>query len=245
MTAKYFNSTKDSIDIFNLLSYINSKDLFRIKLLSLLITNFNRSKNNISINLTFQQAHLNNKLIKRNFISIFKVILDTVNIPETKKQDLIDKAIIATDNASKTLSLVVEFNDLTTTITIVSSVLASEHQLSIHNRKQIVETFYLPYTSCIFNNDHNDIFTLSGKNELFRIIEENKNISFNEIFLLKSFYKPRFVYDYESQALLTYELLEHIKELTGFSVADLTDEDVKKNNIAVFKDENGFYINYY
>jgi hypothetical protein len=230
---------------FNLLSYINSKDLFRIKLLSLLVSKFNRSKNNISINLTFQQAHLNNRLIKRNFISIFKVILDTINLPDPKKQELIDKVIVATDNASKTLSLVVEFNDLTSTITIVSSVLPAEHQLSIHNRKQIVETFYLPYVSCIFNNDPSHIYTLSGKNELFKLIEENKNTSPDKRKLIKCFYNPQFIYEYDSQGLLIYELLEHLKELTGFSVSDLTDEDVKKKHIGVFKDKNGFYVNYY
>ena len=245
----FFNSTKDSINILFLMSYIENKDLFIRKLQTELITRFDKTKNNISFFLNLKKAHLNNKKTKRDFIEMNKVIFDHLNLREDQRLLLTDDLIVNTDNASESLIVIYELNELTSTITFVSKVLEPLSQMSIHIRNHMTVTRYLPVIASIFGSNLDEfnktLYSLVTKNYLEESIEKNLNTIYNEpteiarIFIPIAVYRKSLNNIYE---ILKSEAMENLSQMTGFSTRETLQPDFNSDFIFIMKDKDGFYL---
>lgn len=245
MSNSIFNPKKTYFDLMALLSYINSPDLFNHKFLKECIGNFSQTTDNVGCHLTYQTGHLNNKKLKMDFLRIFNSIVDSLRGSPKTIEEIKDKFIVMLDNATKNLSVVFEFNSLTTTITIVSVPLEPEKQPSIHTRKKLYETFYFASKLKIFIDNDNDLYTLSGRNKLYEVID---------IFKLKTLTEPETLIsfsvleedveedDSDNLNLLKSELLNTLCSFTGFNIRDTDIQNFKDKNVSLLKDDKGFYL---
>lgn len=244
MSEKFLNSTKlkECKDILYLIGYINSKDLFIKKLLSDLIVATNVNPNSASFYLTLQKGHLSSKVFRQNFIDINETIFDHINLRIDQRQKLQDSLLLCVDNASRSLTCLYEFTERTTTLTFISQVVPDTDQVTLHNRKKIVNTFYLPAIFALYDNDKNNIFTIAGKNSLFSAIQKYKLIDVYKPTPVLGFYIPVQKYDFDSRDLVKQEAINLITQLTGFQYKDSFSTSSNQRYVYVMKDQKSFYI---
>lgn len=242
MSEKYFNSTKQSRNLLPILSYIGVKDLFYRKFLTELILNVDSVNDSCTFYLALKQGHLNNKKFKQDFIELNKILIDSIEIDAVRKKGLLDRLIINTDNASKALSMVIEFCPMTTTVTYLSEVLSTEEQLTVHHRKKITDNFYLPASSVVYADDKYSLYSLNAKRNILAAIEKYKNIEVQEPTAIVGYFIERPKYNYDAYSLLKTESLNFLNELTGFSQRPDIISNLSDDYIYVMKDNKGFYI---
>lgn len=244
MSEKFLNSTKlkECKDILYLIGYINSKDLFIKKLLSDLIVATNVNPNSASFYLTLQKGHLSSKIFRQNFIDINETIFDHLSLRTDQLDKLRDSLLVCVDNASKSLTCLYEFTQNTTTLTFISQVVPETDQVTLHNRKKIVNTFFLPNKLSLYNSDKNDIFTIAGKNALFEAIQKYKLIEVDKPTAVIGFYIPVQKYDFDSRDLVRNEAVNLIAQLTGFEHRDSFSTSLSNNYVYIIKDGRSFYI---
>lgn len=242
MSEKYFNSTKQSRNLLPILSYIGVKDLFYRKFLSELITNLDSVNQSCTFYLTLKKGHLNKISFKNDFIELNKILIDSIEIDSVRKKGLIDRLIINTDNASKALSLVIEFSPLTTTLTYLSETLPTEEQLSVHYRKKITDNFYLPASSSIFSDDKYNLYTVRAKQDILEAVNKYKTTETDEPIPVIGYFiqKPKYLFD--SYSLLKTDSLNFLNQLTGFTQRPENVSDLSDDYIYIMKDSKGFYI---
>lgn len=244
MATSIFNPRKTYFDLMPIIGYINTPDLFIAKFLVECIKNYSDTNGNTACHLTYQQGHLNNKKLRNDFNLIFNLILDKISLDKDNIKKLKDSFIVALDNSSKSLSIVFEFNRTTTTVSIISVPLDPEKQSSVHTRKKIYDTFYLPGSLSIFNNDKYSLYTLDGKNCLLDKISLAKSSrTFEELCVAKFFIEaPKYSDDLDILSILKSEAINTINRYTGFFIKEDQDQDFNSRYISVLLDNDGFYL---
>lgn len=243
MATSIFNPRKSYFDLMPIIGYINTPDLFIRKFLSECIMKYSDTTSTTACHLTYQQGHLNNKKLRNDFKLIFSLIIDNISFDKDVAKKIKDSFIVALDNASKSLSVVFEFNDSTTTISVISVPLEPEKQISVHTRKRIYDTHYYSGTLSIFDKNIHTLYTIAGKNNLFNKISEAKHKQPNKEVLVIEYFVPNPIYaeDLNVVNLLKSETISTIGLYTGFNIRDDQKQNFDSSFIKVLVDKDGFY----